>query len=41
MYAREHAEKDPDHELPRYPTGKLYERLLRDKYWAGHQTLFG
>jgi long-chain acyl-CoA synthetase len=25
-------------ELPRYPTGKLYKRLLRDKYWAGHQT---
>jgi acyl-CoA synthetase (AMP-forming)/AMP-acid ligase II len=25
-------------ELPRSPTGKLYKRLLRDKYWAGHQT---
>jgi long-chain acyl-CoA synthetase len=25
-------------ELPRYPTGKLYKRLLRDKYWAGHQS---
>jgi long-chain acyl-CoA synthetase len=25
-------------ELPRYPTGKLYKRLLRDKYWSGHQT---
>jgi long-chain acyl-CoA synthetase len=25
-------------ELPRYPTGKLYKRLLRDQYWAGHQT---
>ncbi len=25
-------------ELPRYPTGKLYKRLLREKYWAGHQT---
>jgi long-chain acyl-CoA synthetase len=24
--------------LPRYPTGKLYKRLLRDRYWAGHQT---
>ena len=23
-------------ELPRYPTGKLYKRLLRDEYWAGH-----
>ena len=21
-------------ELPRLPTGKLYKRLLRDKYWA-------
>lgn len=25
-------------ELPRLPTGKLYKRLLRDRYWAGHQT---
>jgi acyl-CoA synthetase (AMP-forming)/AMP-acid ligase II len=25
-------------ELPRHPTGKLYKRLLRDAYWAGHQT---
>jgi len=25
-------------ELPRYPTGKLYKRLLREKYWAGHET---
>lgn len=25
-------------ELPRSPTGKLYKRLLRDAYWAGHQT---
>jgi acyl-CoA synthetase (AMP-forming)/AMP-acid ligase II len=25
-------------DLPRYPTGKLYKRVLRDKYWAGHQT---
>ncbi|MGK2958675.1 MAG: acyl-CoA synthetase [Acidimicrobiales bacterium] len=22
-------------ELPRYPTGKLYKRLLRDEYWKG------
>ena len=22
--------------LPRHPTGKLYKRLLRDKYWEGH-----
>jgi long-chain acyl-CoA synthetase len=25
-------------ELPRSETGKLYKRLLREKYWAGHQT---
>jgi acyl-CoA synthetase (AMP-forming)/AMP-acid ligase II len=25
-------------ELPRLPTGKLYKRLLRDKYWEGHKT---
>jgi long-chain acyl-CoA synthetase len=25
-------------DLPRSPTGKLYKRLLRDAYWAGHQT---
>jgi acyl-CoA synthetase (AMP-forming)/AMP-acid ligase II len=25
-------------ELPRLPTGKLYKRLLRDQYWAGHQS---
>lgn len=25
-------------ELPRHPTGKLYKRLLRDPYWAGHET---
>jgi long-chain acyl-CoA synthetase len=24
-------------ELPRYPTGKLYKRLLRDEYWAGRE----
>jgi long-chain acyl-CoA synthetase len=24
-------------ELPRYPTGKLYKRLLRDEYWQGHE----
>jgi acyl-CoA synthetase (AMP-forming)/AMP-acid ligase II len=23
-------------DLPRHPTGKLYKRLLRDKYWEGH-----
>ncbi len=25
-------------ELPRLPTGKLYKRLLKDKYWADHQN---
>jgi long-chain acyl-CoA synthetase len=25
-------------ELPRLPTGKLYKRVLRDQYWAGHET---
>jgi long-chain acyl-CoA synthetase len=25
-------------ELPRLPTGKLYKRLLRDRYWEGHAT---
>jgi long-chain acyl-CoA synthetase len=25
-------------ELPRLPTGKLYKRLLRDRYWSGHTT---
>ena len=25
-------------ELPRSDTGKLYKRLLRDAYWAGHQS---
>ena len=25
---------DFEAELPRHPTGKLYKRLLRDKYWA-------
>jgi long-chain acyl-CoA synthetase len=25
-------------ELPRHPTGKLYKRLLRDRYWAGHSS---
>jgi len=26
---------DFEAELPRSPTGKLYKRLLRDRYWAG------
>ncbi len=25
-------------ELPRLPTGKLYKRLLKDRYWEGRQT---
>jgi long-chain acyl-CoA synthetase len=29
---------DFEAELPRHPTGKLYKRLLRDRYWAGHTT---
>ena len=29
---------DFEAELPRLPTGKLYKRLLRDRYWAGHGT---
>jgi long-chain acyl-CoA synthetase len=25
-------------QLPRLPTGKLYKKPLRDRYWAGHKT---
>ena len=25
-------------ELPRLPTGKLYKKVLRDQYWAGHKS---
>ena len=25
-------------ELPRLPTGKLYKRVLRDRYWQGHNS---
>jgi fatty-acyl-CoA synthase len=25
-------------QLPRLPTGKLYKRLLRDRYWDGHDS---
>jgi len=25
-------------ELPRHDTGKLYKRLLKDKYWGNHKT---
>jgi len=29
---------DFEEELPRLPTGKLYKRLLRDRYWEGHTS---
>jgi len=29
---------DFDPELPRLPTGKLYKRLLKDRYWSDHQS---
>jgi long-chain acyl-CoA synthetase len=29
---------DFEAELPRLPTGKLYKRLLRERYWQGHGT---
>ena len=29
---------DFDKELPRHPTGKLYKRLLKDRYWQKHKT---
>ena len=29
---------DFEAELPRHPTGKLYKRLLRDRYWQGHTS---
>ena len=29
---------DFEAELPRAPTGKLYKRLLRDRYWAGRDS---
>jgi long-chain acyl-CoA synthetase len=29
---------DFEAELPRLPTGKLYKRLLRDRYWNDHAT---
>ncbi len=31
---------DFEQELPRHPTGKLYKRLLKDRYWEG-RTLTG
>jgi long-chain acyl-CoA synthetase len=32
---------DFEDELPRLPTGKLYKRLLRDRYWQGRATSIG
>ena len=29
---------DFEDELPRLPTGKLYKRLLRDRYWGDKTT---
>jgi len=29
---------DFESQLPRLPTGKLYKRALKDRYWAGHQS---
>ncbi len=29
---------DFEQELPRHPTGKLYKRLVRDRYWAGRDS---
>jgi long-chain acyl-CoA synthetase len=29
---------DFEAELPRHPTGKLYKRLLRDRYWQGRRS---
>ncbi len=44
-YCREHLagvkcpkSVDFEQELPRHPTGKLYKRLLRDRYWGNHDS---
>jgi len=29
---------DFETELPCLPTGKLYKRVLRDRYWVGHAS---
>jgi acyl-CoA synthetase (AMP-forming)/AMP-acid ligase II len=29
---------DFESELPRHPNGKLYKRLLKERYWGGHET---
>jgi long-chain acyl-CoA synthetase len=30
---------DLEQELPRHPTGKLYKRLLKDRYWTGTKQI--
>jgi long-chain acyl-CoA synthetase len=30
---------DFEDELPRHPTGKLYTRLLKERYWAAHERV--
>jgi acyl-coenzyme A synthetase/AMP-(fatty) acid ligase len=44
-YCREHLASvkcpksvDFEAELPRLPTGKLYKRILRDRYWEGREV---
>jgi len=44
-YAREHIAHykcprsiDFEAELPRLPTGKLYKRILKDRYWGKHDS---
>ena len=29
---------DFEEELPRHPTGKLYKRLIRDRYWGNRDS---
>ena len=29
---------DFERELPRHPTGKLYKRLIRDRYWGNRDS---
>ena len=44
-FCREHLSRqkcprsiDFEEELPRLPTGKLYKRVLKDRYWADHKS---
>jgi acyl-CoA synthetase (AMP-forming)/AMP-acid ligase II len=44
-YCREHLSAikcprsvDFERELPRHPTGKLYKRLIRDRYWGKRES---